>query len=272
MPTIMRVGGGGGKAGIDLTVVGGTTQPENPKNNTIWVKTETDIGTAYLAPTAPENPAVGDVWINTGIRYDITGKTATSAKTISVLENPFLEINVFQITQWDGSTWNWKDGGVYANSEWTEMALYIFWYGQLNEVYTFEANWNGTSAGTVTVSGENLVSPSISQNNAYNYSTPPNIPIDIGAFSKIGIQGYLTCSSTSTSLYAQVGFTTDMESQLPNSLNAQATNVYFPRGTTAQQFEVPITCSGLGRFVLKLHSGLKAAYPSVWYIQYIVLT
>ena len=79
MATIIRVGGGGGKAGIDLTVVGGTTQPENPKNNTIWVKTETAIGTAYLSPTAPEIPAVGDVWVNTTNRYQSDASAVASS-------------------------------------------------------------------------------------------------------------------------------------------------------------------------------------------------
>ena len=36
-------------------------KPESPKNNTIWVKTETAIGTAYLSSTAPESHAVGEV-------------------------------------------------------------------------------------------------------------------------------------------------------------------------------------------------------------------
>ena len=33
----------GGSKGLDLHVVGGTTRPANPKNNTIWLNTDTNI-------------------------------------------------------------------------------------------------------------------------------------------------------------------------------------------------------------------------------------
>lgn len=37
------VGGGSGSNGLNFKVVGGTTQPTNPCENTIWVDTDIDI-------------------------------------------------------------------------------------------------------------------------------------------------------------------------------------------------------------------------------------
>ena len=54
MPNIIRVGGGGG-GGLDLTVVGGLERPAEPKNNTLWLKTETEIGNKFLSPVMPAN-------------------------------------------------------------------------------------------------------------------------------------------------------------------------------------------------------------------------
>ena len=62
---IFNLTGGAGGGGIDIEVVGGTNQPASPKENTIWVNTDAEIGAVTLAPNAPENPEVGDVWINT---------------------------------------------------------------------------------------------------------------------------------------------------------------------------------------------------------------
>ena len=121
-----------------LTVVDGTTQPENPADNTIWVNTDVDMGLCYLAPNAPDSPEVGDVWVNTTNKYNSNGTNA-STNLIRVNDNPYLEINVLNISQWDGSAWVNRDGSaIYANGAWTAMALYIFNYGTQNEAYPWK--------------------------------------------------------------------------------------------------------------------------------------
>ena len=51
--------GGGGIAGLNFKVVGGTTQPTNPKENTIWVNTNTDITSWVFSAGQPESPTEG---------------------------------------------------------------------------------------------------------------------------------------------------------------------------------------------------------------------
>lgn len=277
MPTIIRVGGGGGKAGIDLTVVGGTTQPTSPKNNTIWVKTETAIGTAYLSPTAPESPAVGDVWINTGIRYGTDSVATVSTKTIAVHENPFLEINVLQLNQWDGSAWNWCDGGIYANNEWTDMALYLTWYGTMNESYpvgyevaksdfTFRSDFvNASADGCLHWSGSSY--------NMYCMAGVKNgHGIDVSKFSKVGIS-YKT-STTDTSIITRVvmGFSTYVDaniSSISHAYNAQRIDLSMSKNI--KEVTSAITCTGIVRPTFFITLGSSTAIKQV-YIYYWVLT
>lgn len=50
---IFILSAGGGGAGINLEVVGGTTQPSSPKENTVWVNTSTTITSWDFSATQP---------------------------------------------------------------------------------------------------------------------------------------------------------------------------------------------------------------------------
>lgn len=53
---------------LNFDVVGGTTEPSNPKENTIWVNTDVEIPTWTLSPTQPAILVEGKVWISLGTR------------------------------------------------------------------------------------------------------------------------------------------------------------------------------------------------------------
>lgn len=52
----------GGGTSLNFKVVGGTTEPSNPTENTIWVKAE-KIGAWYFSTTQPDGLQELDVWI-----------------------------------------------------------------------------------------------------------------------------------------------------------------------------------------------------------------
>lgn len=72
--------GGGGGVGLKLRVVGGSSRPEAPKENTIWVNTDTDITSWAFSPEQPESPAEGMVWFRTGnasaVSLELLGKNS----------------------------------------------------------------------------------------------------------------------------------------------------------------------------------------------------
>lgn len=66
-------GGGGTGAGLNFKVVGGTTQPSNPSENTIWVNTDKEI-TGWIF--SAKNPFIGEIVESAGV---LSGTVGTSA-------------------------------------------------------------------------------------------------------------------------------------------------------------------------------------------------
>lgn len=210
MANIMRLGGGGG-GGLEIAVVGGTTQPISPKDNTIWVNTGVEIGAVTFSPNSPDSPAVGDVWVNTGNRYSNSGSNA-STNILAVSENPYLEINVFNISQWDGSVWVTKDNSaIYANGGWTTLALYLFHYGTLNEDYPILVGAaNSPSVALVEgyasygLSGEALTFRNTNTAQAY-FALQFNKVINLANFNKATLVFSISGSATGNSV-VRLGF------------------------------------------------------------------
>ena len=60
----------GGGADLNFEVVGGTTQPSNPKENTIWVNTNAEITGWIFSVEEPDTPTSGMIWIKVGVVSD----------------------------------------------------------------------------------------------------------------------------------------------------------------------------------------------------------
>lgn len=68
---IGRTNAGGSGTSLNFKVVGGTTPPTSPKENTIWVNTDVAIPSWAFSTTEPGSPAAGMVWISTGTRSPV---------------------------------------------------------------------------------------------------------------------------------------------------------------------------------------------------------
>ena len=219
---------------LELTIEGGTTQPTNPKDNTIWVNTDVDLGLTYLAPNAPSNPQVGDVWVNTTNKYNSNGTNA-STNLIRVNDNPYLEINVLNISQWDGSAWVTRENSaIYANGAWTTMALWFYNYGTLNEAFPlWYAGSNGTASSspfTMTwffnqydqVDGAFAQLETNTSNTMYGLIAP-TAPVDFSKYTTIKAK-VLSVSSTQSVYF---GYYPNSLQENASSLSWAAVNNYF---------------------------------------------
>ena len=74
-----------GGAALNFKIIGGTEQPENPMENTIWVDTDVDITGWEFSTTEPANPVPGMVWI-----YHST----TSSAKFNALKKSFAPIKI----------------------------------------------------------------------------------------------------------------------------------------------------------------------------------
>jgi len=130
---ITRRGGGSG-GGLNFTVVGGTTQPANPAENTVWVVTDVPAGAWSVSFNTPDPAQEGDIFLKlspSSFSVDLTGDGAVTVKISNVL-------------QLVAGAWVQREARIYRNGAWEEAAL-----GE--RVLLDEAGWrSGLSFRTVT--------------------------------------------------------------------------------------------------------------------------
>lgn len=110
MGTCFLYGNGGGGASLNFKVVGGTTQPENPKENTIWVNTDTEITSWEFSTDAPGSPAAGMVWIKT--RFG-------SSTPFNALKKNEVRVYPFSTQQYVDGAWADKTAMIYSDGIWS---------------------------------------------------------------------------------------------------------------------------------------------------------
>ena len=149
--------GGGGTGGLNFKIVGGTTRPGNPKENTIWVNTDIKIGKWTVSPTRPTSAIHGDVWV----------QSKNTGELVDVLEKNSLIIGIVGIEQYVTDAWSIVPGGFFANNAWTEFTIdypiFIPDGGAKAEFVSWTGEWC-----VVTNDGNVL---SVSHNNSYGYYT-----------------------------------------------------------------------------------------------------
>jgi len=107
----------GAGSGLILKVVGGTTQPASPKDNTIWVNTSTAITSYALQHDEPASPASGMVWIQTSY-YSLVEMGIDKKNDVKVYP-----IAAFQYI---GGAWVDKDAKSYINGQWKDWVITVY--------------------------------------------------------------------------------------------------------------------------------------------------
>ena len=94
---ITRRGGGGGPAGLNFRVIGGTSAPSNPKENDIWVNTSIPVSSWVFSADAPggnkvtTSVATKEVYLNSSgvltsnTSYSVSGYTEIPANTTHIM-------------------------------------------------------------------------------------------------------------------------------------------------------------------------------------------
>lgn len=134
----------GGGVGLNLKVVGGTTQPSGAEN-TIWVDTQTAISGYAFSAAEPENPADGMVWFETG---------TTASAPLNIDRSNTVMIYPNSCYQYVGGAWVSKTAQTYVGGAWVDWAIYI-----LNGANVFEeltGGWNVYGSGTASFTEEGL--------------------------------------------------------------------------------------------------------------------
>lgn len=138
--------GNGGMNPLNYKVVG-NPQPAGPRENTIWINTDTKITDHVFSIDEPEK-VEGRVWIYTGFH---------SMAAANVLKKNTLMVYPASCKQVIGGAWVEKPGMTYIGGEWVEWITYLFKDGATDENLVGE--WIEVSGkltmneGSMTISG-----------------------------------------------------------------------------------------------------------------------
>ena len=114
---IFNMSGGGGTGGLNFAVIGGLTQPTSPRENTIWVKTDTTITSWAFAPEVPTSPEGGMVFFKTD-KTSPVGFNALRKNEITVLPT--------SAKQYIGGLWKNMEAHAYIGGTWVQFSKLFY--------------------------------------------------------------------------------------------------------------------------------------------------
>lgn len=133
--------GAGGVSALNFKVVGGTSQPVNPKENTLWVNTQTEISGWVFSATEPKSPVEGTVCISTG---------TSSTVEFNALKKNGIQVYPISAKQYISGAWANVDAYLYNGGEWARFSSTIVWIYD-NGVTPFLWNGRGTDTDSALV-------------------------------------------------------------------------------------------------------------------------
>lgn len=219
---------------LNFEVVGGTTQPSNPKENTIWINTSVNITSWLFGTTQPKNPTYGMVWIITGI---------SSNSEFNALKNNKIQVYPLFAKQYNGSIWEDKTVLSYHGSNWVE-----WWNGELfnsgNQYEYITGGWINVNGNGLTAAIGTSIVYTVTGSSGRDATAYTSKIIDFSEFST------LKCSVniTSSTGYFYLGIT---------QTNNLAAPTFIAKVSTAQY------STGSKTLSLSL-SGITNGYIALW--------
>ena len=148
------------KAVLNFKVVGGTSAPSDPSENTIWVNTNHTITSWYFGVDKPSVYGEGAVWISAG--------TSSQVK-FNALKNNGIQVSPLLVYQYVSGEWVNKTAKSYQGGSWVD-----WWNGEL---YVPGNEWESVTGGweSRALRWESILDgapPTITNNNGVITITP----------------------------------------------------------------------------------------------------
>lgn len=163
---------GGAGSSLNFKVVGGTTEPVSPRENTIWINTDTEISGYQFAAVVPQDPAEGMVWIAVGL-YGNISFSATK-------KNPVM-VYPLSVQQYIAGEWVEKDAKIRQVNAWVdfETKKYYFKAGS-GQLVSWSKKTSSTSDVIFTTNSIAFDNPSGSRATAFTAE-----PVDLRRYTTL---------------------------------------------------------------------------------------
>lgn len=135
----------GGTGGLELKIVGETTQPAKATQNTIWVNTDTEITGYTLSATEPESPIEGMAWVSIG--------NSGAIKVAAPVGGDWITVYPLFAKQCVGGAWVDRFAESYQDGVWVPWIteVIIVDNGVISEEYGFGTDVVGSSDYNSTI-------------------------------------------------------------------------------------------------------------------------
>lgn len=126
---------GGGGAELNFTVLGGTSAPANPKENTIWVNTDAEITSwGFLnAPNPSWEMGEGYVYLNAIV-------SPGGGNDFNILKKNGVWLKLLSASQQVNGVWLKKDVKIFQGGVWKDTRFYLFNHGEKSVGFTNGGN------------------------------------------------------------------------------------------------------------------------------------
>lgn len=198
--------GGGGANPLNFKVVGGLEEPANPKDQTLWIKTDVKITGYHFASVAPNAPEEGCVWISTWIK---------SPQAFNALKKNTLMVYPNYCKQYVNGEWVSREMLVRFGAEWVSTTRYLLTDGNMARPFTLSSGLGYPSQGD----GYIYVGANTSYYGEATYLYMYPDPVDLSAFKTLKADAYavkewyggsgslVVCTDVSGGIAASVGLT-----------------------------------------------------------------
>lgn len=179
-----------GGAGLNFKVVGGTAQPENQTENTIWINTDVEITGWVIGEEDPSGPVAGMVSIRSA---------APSSVAFNALKKNGITVYPLSVKQFVDGVWTIKTAQIYQDGEWKSLTVYFYKSGdEYTEITGGFSKSKSSGQGTESLTKGsdslylNCVGPSAS---GANFTVASVNKIDVTSFDTL----YVKIKHTTTS-------------------------------------------------------------------------
>lgn len=226
-------GNGASGGGLNFSVVGGTNEPQNPKENTIWINTDTPI--TFWAFTSFSNitweMANGSVYI-TATTGGESGGYFNALKKNEILLKPV------SVKQRVNGAWVRKNATIYQNGKWNGIENII--------VPNTGTKWS--TYNTTVQSGADstylILSPVQSPGGQAVSGATASTSFDVTGYNTLYIRGYHECNNWTGSALNWFFSITNAAGTYASRI-AERTNMAANTNHTAMSFEKTIDISAL---------------------------
>lgn len=187
---IFNMPGGGKKPEnpLNFEIVGGTSQPSNPKENTIWVNTSTDIPSWVFSATEPETPVEGMVWFYVNLVSNVA---------FNALKENGLQVYPLSAKQYVRGDWEAVSSKTYQEEKWSEWAIYLHNLG--DPCTSITGGWTNTAVDITGAAGSAKdLSVTTGTDNVTLTQTNPGCGGLYSTVNKIPTKGYTTLKFSGT--------------------------------------------------------------------------